>query len=876
MKKILVIVAANFLFASHLSSQIVDNSDKFLGCMLKHEKRIDTDFETYFNQVTPENSGKWDRVELERDVMDWSYLDTLYNYSKENEFPFKQHTFIWDLSQPEWLSDLSLAEQKEEVEEWIQTFCERYPDVTMIEPVNEATRNPPPYKEALGGDGVTGYDWVIWGFEKARQYAPDATLILNDYDVLKFESVRDEVITIANLLKDRGLVDAIGCQAHFLEGQSADQIQDALDQLAATGLDIYITELDIHIANDQSQLNKYEEIFPVMWQHSAVKGITLWGYKEGSMWRSDGYLLREDGSQRPAMTWLQDYLAGNFKSAYHEQSIPGIIEAENYDEGGQYISYFDRDAGNSGGAYRTDAVDVTSTSDGYALTNMEDGEWLYYTLHQVLAGTYDIHFRVSSDVTTANRSVKALLNGEVLGNVEPVNTSGLENWETLTLQNITISPGGEDQVLRLEIKEGDFHLDYVEFTPTASTTYSLTVNNGEGSGQFTEGSTVTVVANDPLNGKVFDQWTGDANFLEDPLSARTIVNMPGANVTISATFKDEPSYSLTITEGSGGGSYTEGTEIEIEANDPPSGLNFDRWAGDIEHVADPLSNTTVVTMPARDISLEALFSEKINVSLQPLDDSFARSDSPDDTKGISDINELNLRWRDPDGSNESIRYTYLKFDLPALTEESFIISAELSLYGYNYNLSDAVDLEILLAENEWDEATLTWNNRPAFDESQGVVDFAYPLLNGGFGQFGIDVTSLVSDLAGETVTIAIRIKNHVNDELIKFASKEATSDPAPELILSIDGDVDSEVFAPSSEPEIIVYPNPISTNLMIEADAPLKKLSVYDVAGMLIKERTVILEKGETLELSSLKPGIYLLKVFLNDDSNRIFKIIKE
>lgn len=875
MKKILLITAM-FMFATHLSSQMVGNTGKFLGCILKHDKRIDADFEIYFNQVTPENSGKWGKVEMERDVMDWSYLDAMYNYAKEKNFPFKQHTFIWDLSQPEWLSDLSLPQQKEEVEEWIQAFCQRYPDVEMIEPVNEATRNPAPYKEALGGAGETGYDWMIWGFEKARQYAPDATLILNDYDVLKFGHVRSEVITIANLLKDRGLVDAIGCQAHFLEGQSATQIQNSLDQLAATGLDIYITELDIHISDDQSQLNKYEEIFPVMWQHPAVKGVTLWGYKEGTMWRSDGYLIRDDGSMRPVMTWLKDYLEGDFRTAYHEQSIPGIIETENYDYGGQYISYYDRDAGNSGGAYRTDDVDIVSTNDGYALANLKDGEWLYYTLNQVSPGTYDINFRVSSDVSISNRSAKALLNEEILGSVEPSNTGGLENWETLTLQDVTISPGGENQVFRIEIEGGNFLLDYVEFSETNSSTYSLTVENGHGSGLYMEGSKITIMANDSPNDLVFDRWTGDTDVLDDPFSASTFVNMPTGNVTVAAIFKEKPSYSLTITEGSGGGYYHQGMEVEIVANDSLAGLHFYRWEGDIEHVVDPFSKTTIVTMPDRNITLEALFSENLSVLLQPLDDSFVRSDSPDEVKGLSDMDELNLRWRDPDGSNESIRYVYLKFDLPALEDGSIIDSAALTLFGYNYSLPDAVDFEILLAENTWDEETLTWNNRPGFDESQGVVGFAYPLLNGAFGQFGIDVTSLLVGLAGETVTIAIRIKEYVNDGLIKIVSKEAISDPGPELILFVDGNVASQFSTPSSEPEITVYPNPVSSFLEIASETPMKKISVYDVAGRLIKERIVTFQYYENLDLSGLNSGRYLLKVVFVDNNEQTCSVFRE
>jgi endo-1,4-beta-xylanase len=53
----------------------------------------------------------------------------------------------------------------------------------------------------------------------------------------------------------------------------------ALDRLATTGLPIYISELDINFSDDDAQLNRFKTLFPMLWHHPAVKGITFWGYK---------------------------------------------------------------------------------------------------------------------------------------------------------------------------------------------------------------------------------------------------------------------------------------------------------------------------------------------------------------------------------------------------------------------------------------------------------------------------------------------------------------------------------------------------------------------------------------------------------------------
>jgi len=71
--------------------------------------------------------------------------------------------------------------------------------------------------------------------------------------------------------------------------------------------------LDIDGPTDETQLKEYQRIFPLFWDHPAVKGITLWGWKSG-MWRTTqkAYLMNTDNSERPAMVWLKAYVNGTF------------------------------------------------------------------------------------------------------------------------------------------------------------------------------------------------------------------------------------------------------------------------------------------------------------------------------------------------------------------------------------------------------------------------------------------------------------------------------------------------------------------------------------------------------------------------------------
>jgi endo-1,4-beta-xylanase len=306
MSLFLSVCCFSILAVSLFSQPLAEGKDRFLGNIISPP--IPTNFDTYWNQVTPENAGKWGSAEPAQGDFRWDALDAIYYYAMDKGFPFKQHNFVWGQQQPSWLSSLSQDQQRDEVEMWISEFGNRYPLTDMIDVVNEPLHTPPAYKNALGGNGATGWDWVIWAFEKAREYCPGGKLILNEFGVVSDNNTTTQFLTIINLLKNRGLIDGIGEQGHFFETTYLPTIRANLDRLAAIGLPIYISEFDLNIADDNAQLKRYQDLFPILWEHPGVAGITLWGYIQGKIWRTDGYLVRTDGTERPALVWLRDYI----------------------------------------------------------------------------------------------------------------------------------------------------------------------------------------------------------------------------------------------------------------------------------------------------------------------------------------------------------------------------------------------------------------------------------------------------------------------------------------------------------------------------------------------------------------------------------------
>jgi len=276
---------------------------------------VRSDFINYWNQITPENEGKWGSVEGTRDQYNWAPLDRIYAYAREHNIPMKAHTLVWGSQFPSWITNLSASEQAAEIEEWIRDYCTRYPDTAMIDVVNEAI---PGHAPAAYAQNAFGNDWIIKSFQLARQYCPNAILILNDYNVLSWDT--DKFITLARPVIAAGVVDALGAQSHGLADRPLSETTTKLNQIAALGLPIYISEYDIEKTNDQEQLQVMQQQFPLFYNHASVKGITLWGYVVGSTWRDGTGLIQQNGTFRPAMTWLMNYLATTNPSS--QSSVP--------------------------------------------------------------------------------------------------------------------------------------------------------------------------------------------------------------------------------------------------------------------------------------------------------------------------------------------------------------------------------------------------------------------------------------------------------------------------------------------------------------------------------------------------------------------------
>ena len=182
-------------------------------------------------------------------------------------------------------------------------------------------------------------------------------------------------------------------------------------------------------------------------------------------------------------------------------AIPGTIQVEAFDNGGEGVAYHDTTSGNAGGAFRSTDVDLEAASGGgYDIGWVSAGEWLNYTVNVVAAGSYAVAFRVG--VLGQGGTFHLTMNGvDVTGPLTVPNTGGWQNWQTVTA---TVNLSAGTQVARLmmdsmgAIAVGNF--DYITFTSTAP---------GPPPPPVSGGATITVPAGGNLQNAIDTAQPGD-------------------------------------------------------------------------------------------------------------------------------------------------------------------------------------------------------------------------------------------------------------------------------------------------------------------------------------------------------------------------------
>ena len=506
---VLALAASTFSFAG---PGLADGAAKFVGNITTNGQ-VRSDFGTYWNQITAENECKWASIEGTRGRYNFSGCRNAYNWAKQNGGHFKFHALVWGSQYPNWLGNLSVDETKKAIENWFDAVQKEFPDLEMIDVVNEAIRTGQGQYhsgytntkiiQALGGDNNGDYAFVTEAFKMARKRWPNAILIYNDYNTVQWN--KDQGIQLIQTIKKNGApVDGYGLQAHDMMSQGGGQggtggggsclsintLKSTIEEIwNKTQIPLFISEYDIASTDDNVQKQCYSEQISYFMENENVAGITIWGYIYGNTWLDCNGTARgcsgiiKDGKDRAAMTWLKDYLSKNkgvnttgletgvitpvepepqtpFKGTAFDLSSK--IEAEDFDVPGKgkgnnsySVSGDCDDTWNT--TYREGtSVKIGEKNGGLVLGCNPTGNYFQYTINVAKAGDY---------IVTAN--VAASGTGSILFKVgDKVVSDTLEftgdSWTSFDQVKGNIKLDAGEQILTLEISKGYIDVDWFQ------------------------------------------------------------------------------------------------------------------------------------------------------------------------------------------------------------------------------------------------------------------------------------------------------------------------------------------------------------------------------------------------------------------------------
>ncbi|MDD5688276.1 MAG: carbohydrate-binding protein [Elusimicrobia bacterium] len=178
------------------------------------------------------------------------------------------------------------------------------------------------------------------------------------------------------------------------------------------------------------------------------------------------------------------------------RSIPGTIQVEDFDNGGEGVAYHDTDGVNEGNLYRTaDGVDIEATTDtggGYNIGWTLAGEWLEYTVNVVTAGTYTLEARVASESVGGKFHVE--FNGtDKTGPITVPTTGGNQTWTTVS-KTVSLSSG--QQVMRVALDSiGDYNvgnINYIKLVKPGNASPTVSITAPANGATYNTGASVTI------------------------------------------------------------------------------------------------------------------------------------------------------------------------------------------------------------------------------------------------------------------------------------------------------------------------------------------------------------------------------------------------
>lgn len=262
-----------------------------------------------FNSVTAENMMKMKFLQPSEGEFTFKTADSLVDWANANGMRMHGHCLVWHYALPDWVN--AYDGQKDKIEaifkRHIQMTASNFRGkLSSWDVVNEAISDSAGTMRNTIWYRNIGPDYIEKAFRYAREMDGKALLFYNEYGLEWDAAKLKATVALLTSLKKKGVpIDGVGLQMHTHTGQNKEGIQNALRELAALGLQVHISELDVSVngpadrdggllkeaklppdmANKQADMYKfvaatYKTYVPRKFQY----GITLWNLSDDDSW----------------------------------------------------------------------------------------------------------------------------------------------------------------------------------------------------------------------------------------------------------------------------------------------------------------------------------------------------------------------------------------------------------------------------------------------------------------------------------------------------------------------------------------------------------------------------------------------------------------
>ena len=252
------------------------------------EERYATTLAEQFGSLSPDNDLKWSEVHPEPDRFDFEPIDALVAFAQEHDMVVKGHGFVSSGFNPSWLTEITDPEELRAVAfHHFDTIMDRYPAVMdRWDVVTEVL-------STFGGTGLTqnhwyqvlGDDYVHELFRIAHEADPAAKLFINEALVENYPVKRTELYElVAGMVAEGVPVHGVGLESHQTTiGPRPGVLTEIVAEYRALGLEVAITELDVHNHDNVTQAQVYGDYLAEALA-AGITDISFWGFTDRHTW----------------------------------------------------------------------------------------------------------------------------------------------------------------------------------------------------------------------------------------------------------------------------------------------------------------------------------------------------------------------------------------------------------------------------------------------------------------------------------------------------------------------------------------------------------------------------------------------------------------